>query len=82
MKRIVAGVAILTAIVSFAVSAQQQVQCSPDQVSNLEFSLGSTLQAKAAAESKVRQLETELASTKKELDALKNPPKKEKDEKH
>lgn len=58
--------------------AQQPAQCSPDQVSQLEFSLGATLQAKASAEARVRQLETELASVKKELDGVKNPKPKEK----
>lgn len=58
----------------------QPAQCSPDQVSNLEFNLGATLQAKASAEARVRQLETELAGVKKELEVVKNPKPKEKND--
>jgi hypothetical protein len=72
---------LATILMASAISATAQPtapQCTPDQVSQLEFTLGVTMQAKAVAEARVRQLETELAVVKKELEAVKPKPKESK----
>lgn len=55
--------------VCFAVSAQQpSQQCTPDQMSQMEVSVGTLLAQKAQAEMKVRQLEQTVADLSKKLE--------------